>query len=389
MLSRKASVAFVALLSIALLLLIGRSVITVRDADISDFRCFYGAATIARAGGDPYDPGTWSAAVYTDPTRVPHCARSFIYPFWTALALVPLTVLPEQAAVAAWEVIILSCVGAAALLIARTRPLIGDTRVLLLTIAWSQPLFSAVANAQFGPVIFAGVAVLAFALERSRATLAGVAWLALLIKPHLSALVLLVALAAKWGRWMVATLAATIALLMASQVVLSAWPARWLRAVLDQRLDVDAGLSSLWTLAADAGLASGLGALVSFIAAAAYILAARRFARAPFELLCVAVTVTLIVTPYARPHDLIVLALPASLALAAAKRADHAGRRELLAGFVMTMFVLPWAITLASLFGLPLASYVAIALLTAVLTLRAMRVSEPGAGSAAARSDRR
>ena len=80
-------VLFAVLVAGAVLALGARAAVTVRDADISDFRCFYEAGRLVAAGSDPYDRTAWAAAAYTDPDRRPHCARTFIYPLWTAVAM--------------------------------------------------------------------------------------------------------------------------------------------------------------------------------------------------------------------------------------------------------------------------------------------------------------
>src|SRR5207249_7875850 len=116
------------------------------------------------AGSDPYDRTAWAAAAYADPDRVPHCARTFIYPLWTAVAMVPLSVLPERAAVGLWEVILFACSLGAIAFITRTWAMLGGAKVLLVTLLWSQPMFSAIGNAQFGPVILLSVAALGYAL---------------------------------------------------------------------------------------------------------------------------------------------------------------------------------------------------------------------------------
>src|SRR5438874_3556140 len=153
-------VAFVALVALALLFLAGRAAVTVRDADISDFRCFYEAGRLVRTGADPYDRAIWLAAAKPDPARLPPCPDAFAYPLWTAMAIAPLTVVDIHPALAAWEIILVACAIAGALLVARTRALVGGARLILVLVLWSHPMYSAVANAQLGPVLFAALAAL-------------------------------------------------------------------------------------------------------------------------------------------------------------------------------------------------------------------------------------
>ena len=121
--------------------------------------------------------------------------------------------------------------------------------MLVATVMWSQPLFSAVANAQFGAVVFGLLAVLSYGVERGRAGLTAASWTALLIKPHLSALVLLGTLLLDRGRWRGYAIATGFAVTVASLVALPPWQIEYVRAVVDQRLDVDPGLASFATLA--------------------------------------------------------------------------------------------------------------------------------------------
>jgi hypothetical protein len=59
---RAASLLFVGLVAGAILLLTARALVTVRDAELSDLRCFYEAARLVRTGFDPYDPAIWAGA---------------------------------------------------------------------------------------------------------------------------------------------------------------------------------------------------------------------------------------------------------------------------------------------------------------------------------------
>lgn len=150
-------IAFVALVAGSILLLAGRAAVTVRDAELSDFRCFYEAARIVGTGHDPYDRTIWVHATKQDPARLPPCPDTFAYPLWTAMAMVPLAVLPEPAALAVWEAVLLLCLLGAVALLSRTWELGGAGNLLLLMVLCSEPTFSAIANAQIGPVVLSHV----------------------------------------------------------------------------------------------------------------------------------------------------------------------------------------------------------------------------------------
>lgn len=369
-----ASVLFVVLVAGAALSLGVRAAVTVRDADIVDFRCFYEAGRLVAAGSDPYDRTAWAAAAYTDPDRVPHCARTFIYPLWTAVAMAPLSVLPERGAVALWEAILFACSLGAIALLTRTWAMLGGAKLLLVMLLWSQPMFSAVGNAQFGPVILLSVAALGYALEHRRSvTLAGAWWL-MLLKPHISALVMAGTLLTTSRRYAGVLLAGGLAIGLATLLLIPTWPRDLVRENLDQQqLLGDRGLGTLWTLASDLGLpaiAGGAAAVLLVIACAALL--PRRRLR-PREIVAALVAASLLLTPYARPHDLVVLAVCWGAGLEAARHAEAGAGQRLTILVIAAGLVIPWTVTVLSLFGAPLSLYVTVSLATAALTLAAIR----------------
>jgi hypothetical protein len=370
------SVLFVVLVAGAVLALGVRAAVTVRDADISDFRCFYEAGRLVAAGSDPYDRTVWAAAAYTDPDRVPHCARTFIYPLWTAVAMAPLSVLPERAAVGLWEAILFACSLGAIALIARTWAMLGGAKVLLVTVLWSQPMFSAVGNAQFGPVILLSLAALGYALERGRARMLAAAWWLMLLKPHITALVMAATLLTISRRAAAVLLAGTLVIGLATLLLIPAWPVDLVRENLDQQqLLGDRGLGTLWTLSSDLGVPAVVGGAVAvlLVLGCAALLPRRRLRSR--EMVAALVAGSFLLTPYARPHDLVVLVVCWGAGLAAAKQAQAGVRARLATGVIATGLVLPWIVAVLSLFGAPLSLYVTVSLATAVLTVVAIRAA--------------
>jgi hypothetical protein len=367
-------VLFAVLVAGAVLALGVRAAVTVRDADISDFRCFYEAGRLVATGSDPYDRTAWAAAAYTDPDRVPHCARTFIYPLWTAVAMAPLSVVPERTAVALWEAILFLCSLGAIALISRTWAMLGGARLLLVILLWSQPMFSAIGNVQFGPVVLLSVAALGYGLERGWARTLAAAWWLLLLKPHITALVMAGTLLMTSRRAAVVLLGGALAIGLATLLLIPTWPLDLVRENLDQQqLLGDRGLGTLWTLASDLGLpaiAGGAAALLLVLVCAA-LLPRRRFR--PREIVAALVAASLLLTPYARPHDLVVLAVCWGGALAAAKKAPAGERVGLTTGVIIAGLVIPWVVTVLSLLGAPLSLYVAVSLATAALTVAAIR----------------
>jgi len=82
-----------------------------------DFSTYYGAALNVRAGRNLYDDAlAWKAAGYAtgSPRQQPTKQIAYVYPPTLALALLPLTALPLQAASAIWLAILFACVAATA-----------------------------------------------------------------------------------------------------------------------------------------------------------------------------------------------------------------------------------------------------------------------------------
>lgn len=373
-LARVRSTAFIVLAAIAILLLAGRAAVTIRDADIADFRCFYEAGRLVRSGLDPYDRATWAAAVYTDPGRVPHCARTFVYPMPSAMAMTPISLLPEPVALAAWEIVLLASVLAGIALLARTWPVI-DPRPLLLVALWSQPMFSAIANAQFGPVIFLALAALAYAASRGSRGVWLASWTALLVKPHITFLVVVATPLLRRAGSVRGAVIVALTVAVASVLLAPRWPLEYVNELFGQQLALDPGLGTLWTMAGDLGLPTIIGGLVAIVAAAAFVASIPRPIQMwpPQTLVAILVAASFIVTPYVRPHDLIALAL-----CWAATLAGTGSRRVLVVGVVMVGLVLPWVVTGLTLAGLPLSSYVAVPLATAALLALALRPAGSG-----------
>jgi glycosyl transferase family 87 len=352
--------------------------VTVRDADIADFRCFYEAGRMVAAGSDPYDRAAWAAATITDPERVPHCAKTFIYPLWTALAMAPLSVLPERTAVALWEAVLFACALGGIALIAHTWSMLGGAKLLLVTFLWSQPMFSAIGNAQFGPVMLVCVAALAFSLERGRIRTGAAAWWLLLLKPHITALVMAGTLFAVSRRAAAALIAGAVVIGLASLPLIPTWPVQLVRENLDQQqLLGDRGLGTLWTLSSDLGLPAFVGGGIALLLVLGFAALLPRGALRPREIVAALLAASLLLTPYARPHDLVVLAVCWGAALAAAKQLESGARARLVIGTIATGLVVPWLVTLLSLFGAPLSLYVLVSLASAMLLLIALRAEPP------------
>lgn len=376
-------VVFAALVACVLLLLAGRAAITVRDAELSDFRCFYEAARLIGTGHDPYDQVTWAAVTKQDPDRLPPCPDSFLYPLWTAMAMVPLALLPEPAALAAWEVVLLACVLGGVALLSRTWAMLGGSRLLLLLLLASEPMFSAIANAQPGPVVFLGLAGVAYAVERGHDRSGAIAWCLLLIKPNIVMLALValpVLLRAR--RFAGQVLISAAAITLVSLALVPTWPLDVVRGILGQRLLADLGLGTFSAAAQAAGLPSAVGVAASVLALVVFAAAVPHRRLRPREVVAVLTVGSFLITPYARPHDAVALAVAWAAGLACAAVASGRRRIVILMAVTAAAFVLPWAVTVLSLLGGPLSAHVLTALATAALVAYALRaLDRRGPGS--------
>lgn len=366
-------VALAVLVSLALLVLTSRALLTIRDADISDFRCFWEAGRVAAAGLDPYDRAVWSLATRSEPGTFPPCDETFVYPGWTAFAFVPISVLPEQSALAIWEGALLASLVGAVVLLARLLSLRGSSALLLLVLA-SQPTYSAIANAQLGPILLIAAVALAYAVERRATALIAIAWWLLWLKPHVATLVLLAApvMARSVAVARVMLLGGT-AIIVASLMLLPAWPLEVVRELATQRRIADGGLASFWGL----GTVLDAPAVLAPVAAVTvvivlYLLRPRHMVR-PVELLGLLIPASLLVTPYVRPHDHTLLVVSWAITMAAAQRARGARRARYGVALAGTALVLPWGVVAGASYGVPAASLVFVPLLSAIAAALALR----------------
>ena len=91
-----------------------------------------------------------------------------------------------------------------------------------------------------------------------------------------------------------------------------------------------------------------------------------------------------LVTPYARPHDEVALAVCWASALALAGIVEGRLRSAMVGAVIVVAFVLPWFLTVMSLLGAPLAAHVLVTLATAALTAYALRRLGPLRGAESA-----
>ena len=153
----------------------------------SDFTVLYTAATFVRHGqlAAVYDQAQMGAALlqvsdgHIDPTL------TFDYPLADALPLVPLTLLPLQAAFRVWQFLILLLLASAVWLLNRLHPL-GTSAVRwgLLAVLAAEPTWAVLTEGQLGGVLLMGAVAMLAAAGRDRAASGFLGGVLLAFKPQ-------------------------------------------------------------------------------------------------------------------------------------------------------------------------------------------------------------
>lgn len=309
-----------------------------------DLWCFYHGGTAVIRGVDPYDGPTWSALT-ADPGRLQGdrvvktpCPGAFAYPYWSALAFVPLALLPYDVAAGVWGALLLGGVISGVALVIRAT---GAPTLLVATIAGGS--LSLVEVLTFGQLTGVLLPLLGLSLIARPARAGGAAAL-LALKPQLAGLYALALLKGGSARFIWSAAITLVALAVASVAVFPAWPTLWLRELTTNRVEIArplptaAGLASL--LFDDPRVAIVLvGALIATVVLLAR---GRRIDRVTFG--AIAIAVSLFAVPYAYTYDQLFLLLPWAVVAAAAAPAAGPVRWLRLAGLVGAAILLPWSI---------------------------------------------
>src|SRR5439155_24394747 len=99
-----------------------------------------------------------------------------------------------------------------------------------------------------------------------------------------------------------------------------------------------------------------------------FVVVLRRRRPRPRDLVPVLAASSFLVTPYARPHDEVALAVCWASALALARIVEGRLRSALVGAVIVVAFILPWLLTVMSLLGAPPAAHVLVTLATAART---------------------
>jgi hypothetical protein len=222
--------------------------------ETTDFRCFWTGAAFVATGRDPYDVTEWTRAtsgVALDlfgRIRPSNCPGSYAYPLTTAIAMLPLGLLPLGIAAAIWELMIFATALAGTTLLARAAGLSRNlSLVFIVLVLMSQPFEQTVMSAQFGGLSLLALGLLAAPNVGSGRASLGVVLAAM--KPHVIPLVPLIRARGESARSIILAVAPIAALVLVSLAVRPTWPLSWVAELGGQRREMFAASVSVWTLA--------------------------------------------------------------------------------------------------------------------------------------------
>jgi hypothetical protein len=323
--------------------------------ETADFFCFWSAGRVVASGGDPYDTGVWAEVtkgLHPDPSGAllaSVCPGGFGYPLWTALAFVPVGLLPLPVAATVWAGLsfLAAAIGALAAWLASG----GGRRglpVFAAIVVTAQPLWVLAVGGQLSGVMLGLVGLSALGIARGADSRAGAAFALLALKPQLVGLygpALFVRAAISRPRFAVAASAAFGAMLIATFAIAPSWPLDWLGQVSGgwAWLGRTSLLATAWGLSADLfGTVALAPVLVLALVAFAYLLARRQGGLLAFA--AIALPISVFASPYAWSYDQLVLVFPWAVTLAVAFRSAAPRRPVLMIATAAVASALPWAL---------------------------------------------
>ena len=345
-----------------------------------DFHCFWNAGRIVASGGDPYDAQQFVPAISTIPPSPEksfvRCGQRLSYPPWTAMALAPFGALPLPAASTLWASL---AVMATVLGIYWTWQLVGRRRIpwplIAVLVVCTPPGIHTFIEGQFAMFTFALTAGAALSLRRERSTAGGIATALLSVKPQTSiafaAVVLGLAIMRRRRRFVVVAGAVGLGLAGVSQLLRPGWIAEFVGGATELSGSVT-DRSTIWNLAGSWPLAV---VTIALLLTAVVVLIRGRGAD-DADILGLAVSLGLVVAPYAWNHDYVVLAIPWSLTIAHAGQMRPLLRRTLTYATVIVAAPLLWAMgATIELFLRGETFFAVVPMLTTVLLAFAIRLA--------------
>lgn len=318
--------------------------------ETTDFRCFWTGSVFVLSGQDPYNLDEWTRATSSlamdafGRLNGGNCFGTYPYPLTTAVALLPLGVLPLGVAAVIWEILIFAGAVAGIALLAQAASLPRSRGLMLVVLVLvSQPFEANVMTAQFG-----GLSLLALGLLAAPSIASGRAGAGLILaamKPHVIPFVPLVRVRGQRLSAIAVAVAPLAIILVISLALRPTWPLGWLAEVGGQRRDMLGIEVSIWTLASVAGIPA-LGPALAAAALVPLAVAARRARDLHLvDLMAVVALAWLIVNPYGLTASHL-----APLAIAWVAILRRAITPTISAPLVLALFavagVMPWAMYL-------------------------------------------
>jgi alpha-1,2-mannosyltransferase len=288
----------------------------------SDFTINYSAGMLVRQGhlAEPYrqaELGDMMRRVAPDGGIDPRLP--FSLPLVAALPFAVLSLLPFELAFRIWQIAALILLALAVLILQRARPLgRAAPAFALLGLLAAVPTWAALTEGQVTPLLLVGGALAIAALRSDGWALAAGAGALLAVKPQYLPLGLLVLLAARQWRALLAALVAATLVLMSPLVGGLGGLVGMVHNALSANQAVAIRLDESWigvlgpALPSAAATVVAIGAYLIVLAMLGVIAWRRPVSLAGFAIL--AFTLTVLASPHALPHDLVLLAVPAWLA---------------------------------------------------------------------------
>lgn len=289
----------------------------------SDFTINYSAGVLVRQGhfAAPYQQAALADTMRrVAPDGAIDPRLPFSMPLVAALPFAALSLLSIDLAFRVWQIVAAALLLVAVLILQRARPLDRKAPAFaMLGLLAAVPTWTALTEGQVTPLLVVGGALLVAALSRDRWGLAAAGGALLAIKPqYLPAYLLVVLAARRWRMLLVAGVAATL-VLMSPLAAGAGGMAAMVHNALRANQAVAIRLDEAWigvlgpALPAVAATAVAIAVYLAVLAALGLIAWRRPASTTGFAVLAVALS--LLASPHALPHDLLMLAVPAWLAV--------------------------------------------------------------------------
>ena len=346
-----------------------------------DFHCFWVTGRIVASGGDPYDAEQYVPAILTIPPTqakaLERCGQRLAYPPWTGMALAPFGGLPLPAASTLWASL---AVMAAVLGINWTWQLAGLRRfswplVAALVVA-TEPFARNFSEGQFATFTFALTAGSALFLWSRRDAVAGLATAALSIKPQtavgFAAVVLGLALFRRRWRFVGASGATALGILGLSEWLRPGWIVEFVGRAGELSGSIK-DRATIWNLAGSWTLAIVL--ISALVVAIVVLIRARGIDDA--AILGLAVSLSLVVAPYAWDHDYVALAIPWAMIISRARQLRPLLKRAITVSTITVAAPLPWVLAAVAALRGNESLFVLVPISTALLLALVIRWDAP------------